>query len=122
VVLLRRFEDRTAEALSCSGQGVQKVRLDFGWEGALVGEGIEGVEMEWNALCYDITVSCNDATAFSFVTAAVLQYVITHTVGLLDQHTQCDAKLHVLSLMGSSIPVADCFGIWYSTSECLNIM
>ncbi|DBB03876.1 TPA: hypothetical protein ACH3X1_012963 [Trebouxia sp. C0004] len=55
VVLLRRFEDRTAEALSCSGQAVQKVRLDFGWEGALVGEGIEGVEMEWNALCYDIT-------------------------------------------------------------------
>lgn len=45
------------EALSCSGQAVQKVRLDFGWEGALEGEGIEGVEMEWNALCYDITVS-----------------------------------------------------------------
>ena len=45
------------EALSCSGQSVQKVRLDFGWEGALAGEGIEGVEMEWNALCYDITVS-----------------------------------------------------------------
>jgi len=56
-VLLRRYEDRTAEALSCSGQPVQKVRLDFGWEGALAGEGIEGVEMEWNALCYDITVS-----------------------------------------------------------------
>ena len=44
------------EGLSCSGQAVQKVRLDFGWEGALSGEGIEGVEMEWNALCYDITV------------------------------------------------------------------
>lgn len=56
VVLLRRYEDRTMEALSCSGQAVQKVRLDFGWEGALAGEGIEGVEMEWNALCYDITV------------------------------------------------------------------
>ncbi|KAL3154440.1 hypothetical protein ABBQ32_013910 [Trebouxia sp. C0010 RCD-2024] len=55
VVLLRRYEDRTVEALSCSGQPVQKVRLDFGWEGALEGEGIEGVEMEWNALCYDIT-------------------------------------------------------------------
>ncbi len=82
MVLLRRFEDRTAEALSCSGQAVQKVRLDFGWEGALVGEGIEGVEMEWNALCYDITVSCNDETTFSFVTAAVLQYVLTCIVGL----------------------------------------
>lgn len=57
MVLLRRYEDRTAEALSCSGQAVQKVRLDFGWEGALAGEGIEGVDMEWNALCYDITVS-----------------------------------------------------------------
>lgn len=57
VVLLRRYEDRTAEALSCSGQAVQKVRLDIGWEGALAGEGIEGVDMEWNALCYDITVS-----------------------------------------------------------------
>ena len=57
MVLLRRCEDRAVEALSCSGQAVQKVRLDFGWEGALVGEGIEGVEMEWNALCYDITVS-----------------------------------------------------------------
>ena len=57
VVLLRRYEDRTAEALSCSGQPVQKVRLDFGWEGKLEGEGVEGVEMEWNALCYDITVN-----------------------------------------------------------------
>lgn len=57
VVLLRRYEDRAVEALSCSGQAVQKVRLDFGWEGALEGEGIEGVQMEWNALCYDITVS-----------------------------------------------------------------
>lgn len=57
VVLLRRYEDRGVEALSCSGQAVQKVRLDFGWEGALEGEGIEGVQMEWNALCYDITVS-----------------------------------------------------------------
>ena len=57
VVLLRRYEDRAVEALSCSGQTVQKVRLDFGWEGALEGEGIEGVQMEWNALCYDITVS-----------------------------------------------------------------
>lgn len=123
-MLLRRFEDHTAEALSCSGQAVQKVRLDFGWEGALVGEGIEGVEMEWNALCYDITVSCKDATVFSFVTAAFLQYVnvITHTVGLLDQHTQCDAKLRILSLMGSSNPVADCLKIWYSTSEGLNIV
>lgn len=57
VVLLRRYEDRTAEGLSCSGQAVQKVRLDFGWEGTLAGEGIEGVDMEWNALCYDVTVS-----------------------------------------------------------------
>lgn len=57
VVLLRRYEDRSVEALSCSGQPVQKVRLDFGWEGVLEGEGVEGVEMEWNALCYDITVS-----------------------------------------------------------------
>lgn len=57
VVLLRRCEDRAVEALSCSGQAVQRVRLDFGWEGALEGEGIEGVQMEWNALCYDITVS-----------------------------------------------------------------
>ena len=57
VVLLRRYEDRAVEALSCSGQAVQKVRLDFGWEGALAGEGIEGVDMQWNALCYDITVS-----------------------------------------------------------------
>ena len=57
VVLLRRYEDRAVEALSCSGQAVQKIRLDFGWEGALEGEGIEGVQMEWHALCYDITVS-----------------------------------------------------------------
>lgn len=57
VVLLRKNEDRKLEALSCSGQAVQKVRLDFGWEGALSGEGIEGIDMEWNALCYDITVS-----------------------------------------------------------------
>lgn len=79
MVLLRRFEDRTAEALSCSGQAVQKVRLDFGWEGALVGEGIEGVEMEWNALCYDITVSCSDAVALPLsVTTAVIQYVCEH--------------------------------------------
>ena len=56
VVLLRKYEDRKLEALSCSGEAVQKVRLDFGWEGALSGEGIEGVDMEWNALCYDITV------------------------------------------------------------------
>ena len=56
VVLLRQYEDRSVAGLSCSGQPVQKVRLDFGWEGALVGEGVEGVEMEWNALCYDITV------------------------------------------------------------------
>ena len=55
-MLLRQYEDRTVEGLSCSGQVVQKVRLDFGWEGALSGEGVEGVEMEWNALCYDITV------------------------------------------------------------------
>ena len=55
-VVLRKYEDRKLEALSCSGEAVQKVRLDFGWEGALSGEGIEGVDMEWNALCYDITV------------------------------------------------------------------
>jgi len=77
--LLRQFEDRTAEALSCSGQAVQKVRLDFGWEGALVGEGIEGVEMEWNALCYDITVSCNGATAFRFVCDSCSPMVCAHT-------------------------------------------
>jgi hypothetical protein len=56
------------------------------------------------------------------VTAAVLRFVLTHTVGLLDQHIQCDAKWLILSLVGSSIPVTACFGIWYSTSECLNIM
>ena len=63
MVLLRRYEDRTVEALSCSGQAVQKVRLDVGWEGALEGEGVEGVQMEWNALCYDITVSLSSLAA-----------------------------------------------------------
>ena len=68
VVLLRRYEDRTVEGLSCSGQAVQKVRLDFGWVGALAGEGIEGVDMEWNALCYDVTVSS--------VSAVILQNLV----------------------------------------------
>jgi len=119
VVLLRRFEDRTAEVLSCSGQAVQKVRLDFGWEGALVGEGIEGVEMEWNALCYDIIVSCNDATTSSFVTAAVRQYVLTHTVGLplsmLQNCTSCHSW--VTPILWQIV-----FQIWYSTSECLSVV
>lgn len=56
------------------------------------------------------------------VTAAFLWYVLTHTVGLPDQHKQRDAKLHILSLMGSSNPVADRFEIWFSTSEWLSIV
>ena len=60
--------------LSCSGQPVQKVRLDFGWEGALAGEGIEGVEMEWNALCYDITV----CPAIQHAMQYAIQHAIKH--------------------------------------------
>ena len=56
------------------------------------------------------------------VTAAVLQYVITHTVGLLDQHTQCDATLYILLLKGSSILWQTDYEVWYSTSGCLNVV
>lgn len=73
MVLLRKYEDRKLEALSCIGQAAQKVRLDFGWEGALSGEGIEGVDMEWNALCYDITVSWPHPLALHGLAAADLQ-------------------------------------------------
>ena len=72
MVLLRRYEDRAVEALSCSGQAVQKVRLDLGWEGALEGEGIEGVQMEWNALCYDITVSLSSLDSCFYCTCTPL--------------------------------------------------
>ena len=54
VLMLRRQEDRALEAIA-AGQ-VQKLRVDFGWEGKLEGEGVEGIEMEFNVLMYDVQV------------------------------------------------------------------
>ena len=52
--MLRKQEDRALEA-TAAGE-VQKMRVDFGWEGKLEGEGVEGIEMEFNALMYDVQV------------------------------------------------------------------
>lgn len=102
VVLLRRYEDRAVEALSCSGQAVQKVRLDFGWEGALEGEDIEGVQMEWNALCYDVTVSFRFLDKhWCCVCARLLHHhcwshVLTHAI--LHYFTWDSCTIHILVL------------------------
>ena len=56
VELLHHNEDRALEAFTASSAAPQKLRIDFGWEGK-EGEDVEGVELEFNALMYDIQVS-----------------------------------------------------------------
>ena len=80
--MLREQEDRALEAIA-AGE-VQKLRVDFGWEGKLEGEGVEGIEMEFNVLMYDVQVG--DVASFELMSACghtseALPEVMHHSSG-----------------------------------------
>ena len=86
--MLRRQEDRALEAIA-AGE-VQKLRVDFGWEGKLEGEGVEGIEMEFNVLMYDVQVG--DVVVF------VLMSVCGHDIEALPRVTHAGPGQRLLRL------------------------